>query len=78
MEPLVRDMMTQDPNSRPTMDEVVARFETICKSLSSWRLRSRVVPRDETIEIPFRAVPHWLRRIRYIIMRKPAVPSPTK
>lgn len=78
MEPLVRDMIALDPNSRPPLDEVVARFETICKSLSTWRLRSRVIPHNETIAMPFRAIPHWLRRIRYIFIRKPAIPSLTK
>ncbi|KZT29105.1 hypothetical protein NEOLEDRAFT_1128667 [Neolentinus lepideus HHB14362 ss-1] len=77
MEPLVSDMVQNDPSKRPTIDEVVARFEDIQKSLSSWKLRSRVAERDSVamIEI-YRSLVHWRRRIKYIIMRTPAVPLP--
>lgn len=72
-------MTAEDPAKRPTMEEVVPRFEAIRKSLSSWKLRSRIVPRKEfTIVAPFRVVPHWMRRIRYIVMRRPAIPTQTK
>ena len=69
-------MVQDDPRKRPTMDEVVARFETIRKSLSSWKLRSRVVPRKE---MWFQAIPHrvkhWVRRIGFILKRVHPIPG---
>lgn len=78
MKPLVADMTQDDPTKRPTMDEVVARFEEILRSLSSWTLRSRVAigPHEYAIVGCYHAVPHWIRRIKYIFRRYPALPSP--
>ncbi|KAJ8487344.1 hypothetical protein ONZ45_g14367 [Pleurotus djamor] len=44
---LVADMTHPDPSKRPTMDEVVVRFQGIRKGLSGWKLRSRVASADE-------------------------------
>ncbi|KAJ3856534.1 hypothetical protein EV368DRAFT_32205 [Lentinula lateritia] len=41
LQELVFDMTHDDPQKRPTMDEVVARFGKIRKGLSWWKLRSR-------------------------------------
>ncbi|EPQ57114.1 hypothetical protein GLOTRDRAFT_137525 [Gloeophyllum trabeum ATCC 11539] len=77
MEKLVADMVQDDPTKRPTMDEVVTRFESIRKSLSSWKLRSRIPERDELAIIEaYRAVVHWKRRVWYVLRRIPAVPLP--
>ncbi|EGO22424.1 hypothetical protein SERLADRAFT_473222 [Serpula lacrymans var. lacrymans S7.9] len=77
MEPLVNNMVQDDPAKRPTMDEVVARFDQIFEQLSSWKLRSRVVDKtDGNITGLFRGVTHWTRRIGYIIRRVPAIPTP--
>ncbi|KAJ7680994.1 hypothetical protein DFH06DRAFT_1405821 [Mycena polygramma] len=68
MSPLVEDMMAT------WWDEVVARFEVIKAGLSSWKLRSRVVKEDD---FPFpihRVIGHWVRRVGYILRRRPAVP----
>lgn len=80
MNSLVADMTAEDPATRPTSDEVVARFETIRKSLSTWKLRTRIIARNEIfpLETVFRIVPHWVRRIYFIITRTPALPSPKK
>ncbi|TFK53488.1 kinase-like protein [Heliocybe sulcata] len=77
IEPLVSDMVQNDPSSRPTMDEVVTRFEAIRKSLSSWKLRSRIAERDEVelLEL-YRTIIHWKRRIAYVARRVPALPLP--
>lgn len=76
MNPLVDDMTATDPASRPTMDEVITRFEAILASLSTWKLRSRVVHKDDLrIAAPFRMIPHWMRRMKYIVKRTPAIPS---
>ncbi|KAL4078215.1 hypothetical protein V8B97DRAFT_1935859 [Scleroderma yunnanense] len=75
MEPLIADMINEDPSKRPTMNEVVARFEAIQKTLDSWKLRSRVVDRYETLlEVTTRTALHWTRQLTYVVRRLPAVP----
>lgn len=77
MEPLVADMVKDDPNERPTMDEVVQRFETIRHGLSRWTLRSRVIKsRDSSLAGISRTISHWKRRIVYIMKRVPPTPIP--
>ncbi|KAL0952414.1 hypothetical protein HGRIS_006688 [Hohenbuehelia grisea] len=77
IKPLVADMVQDDPSKRPTMDEVVERFTTIRKGLSSWTLRSRVVKQsDSSLTGVFRFFGHWQRRIVFVVKRVPAVPSP--
>ena len=49
MWPLVNDMVQDDPGKRPTMDDVVERFEKIRRSLHWWTLRSRLVYRSDSI-----------------------------
>ncbi|KAJ7267682.1 hypothetical protein B0H12DRAFT_1200803 [Mycena haematopus] len=46
------------------------------KGLSSWKLRLRVLGKQEYPYLPQRIVGHWYRRIRSIIMRVPALPVP--
>jgi len=76
MVPLVNDMVQDEPTKRPTMEEVVARFDELCRGLSSWKLRSRVVDREDSSFLGFfRAIAHWKRRIGYIIRRVPAIPT---
>lgn len=76
MQPLVADMVQDDPNQRPTIDEVVARFEKIRQDLGSWKLRSRVVKRwDSMIPSIYRSITHWYRRITFIMTRTPSVPK---
>lgn len=76
MKPLVAEMIQPDPAHRPTMDEVVVRFDDIRRGLSRRKLRSRVVDADEDLfEWVVRIMPHWKRRIEFIAKRVPAVPS---
>ncbi|KAJ7092046.1 hypothetical protein B0H15DRAFT_835274 [Mycena belliarum] len=77
MKALADDMVGEDPAKRPTIDEVIERFTAIRSSLSSWKLRSRVI-REKDFPNPSRPVKHWLRRIWYIICRTPSVPSYNK
>jgi serine/threonine protein kinase len=49
LKPLIDDMVQNDPKARPTMNVVVERFDLIRQQLSSWKLRSRVIARDEDI-----------------------------
>ncbi|KAJ6625329.1 hypothetical protein B0H10DRAFT_639019 [Mycena sp. CBHHK59/15] len=78
MRPLVTDMVNADPTKRPTIDEVMARFEEIKNDLSSWKLRSRVRGKHELyIFHIYRITGHWYRRIGYILKRVRPVPTPT-
>lgn len=65
MEPLVRDMVQTDPTKRPNVEEVVVRFDKIRRSLSGWKLGSRVMDDEEyALERVTRTVSHWIRRVR--------------
>ncbi|KAJ7680937.1 kinase-like domain-containing protein [Mycena polygramma] len=76
MRPLVAAMVQADPVKRPTIDEVLADFDKIQSSLSSWKLRSRVVKKSEVTVLHLgRVLRHWFRRVEYILRRVPAVPS---
>ncbi|KAI3604625.1 hypothetical protein WG66_008496 [Moniliophthora roreri] len=76
MEPLIDDMIQEDPEKRPTMDQVVLRFDNIVEGLSQWKLRSPTWPyktfRGRFVRRPL----HWCRQIYYMAMRVPAVPTP--
>ena len=77
IEPLVADMVQDDPTKRPNMDEVVAEFEVIRRGLRTSKLRSRIVERNEGIFVSiYRSVTCWTRRIGYIIKRVPPIPTP--
>ncbi|KAJ7140484.1 hypothetical protein C8R43DRAFT_588230 [Mycena crocata] len=74
MKALADDMTAEDPAKRPTMDEVIERFAVIRNSLSSWKLRSRVVKASGWPSLS-RPLKHWLLRIGYILRRVPAIPD---
>lgn len=75
--PLVRDMIQADPSKRPTIDEVVRRFDELLKGVRFWTLRSRPVPVDEEAVVGwYRNTRHAFRTIRYVLSRKPAIPVP--
>ncbi|KAL4065250.1 hypothetical protein J3A83DRAFT_4360518 [Scleroderma citrinum] len=76
MRPLIADMVQDDPSKRPTMDEVVMRFETIRKGLSTTKLRSRITRKKETVmEAAYLTVVHWSHRLKYVAKRLPPVPT---
>ena len=75
MDPLIRDMVQDNPDLRPTIDEARARFLEIRASLSTWKLRSRLVHRKDWAFVGFfRAWRHVIRTVEYVMMRKPAIP----
>ncbi|TRM61240.1 kinase-like domain-containing protein [Schizophyllum amplum] len=77
LRPLVNDMTQSDPSKRPSMDQVVERFETVVSSLSSWKLRSRVAKEeDHPLHSLCLATAHWMRRVKLVASRRSAVPSP--
>ncbi|TBU31671.1 kinase-like domain-containing protein [Dichomitus squalens] len=77
MVPLVNDMVHDEPANRPTMEQVVARFDVLMGSLSTWRLRSRLAVKGEHWSIrSFRVVVHTFRTLCYILTFRPALPHP--
>lgn len=77
MIPLVEDMVQDDPSARPTIDEVVQRFEEIRKSLTWWKLRSRLVENDEARgDRVARAFHHFFRTLAHIVCFHDSVPTP--
>ena len=79
MEPLVTDMVQNDPTKRPTMGEVVTRFSEIRGKLSAWKLRSRIARKFELLPVAaWKSVSHWYRTVGYIFCRKAAIPEPNE
>lgn len=77
MEPLVIDMVQEDPGKRPNMDQVVSRFSAIMNGLSTWKLRSRIARRNEIwLVAAWRSVVHWCRTVSYVVAYKAAIPEP--
>ncbi|VDC04962.1 unnamed protein product [Peniophora sp. CBMAI 1063] len=75
MQPLVSDMMQDDPSKRPTIDEVVQRFEELRSTLSVDKLRSRVVDRL-TMYPSFSSTRVRLRKLVYTLTKTPPIPDP--
>ena len=68
MEPLVADMVQEDPLKRLTMDEVVNSFAEIKSKLSTWKPRSRMARSNEIWPVTaWRTVSHWYRTAGYVI-----------
>ncbi|OJT15428.1 hypothetical protein TRAPUB_8016 [Trametes pubescens] len=77
LEPLVQDMVQDDPSKRPTIQDVIRRFDKLVKPLGSRKLRSRLIYRKETPSDAFiQRIAHAFRTARYILARKPAIPQP--
>lgn len=76
MDALVRDMVQDEPGMRPTMDQVLERFESIRKGLTSTKLRARIADIDEgVLTALLRDLSHFGRRIKYTIRGLPAIPT---
>jgi hypothetical protein len=69
--------MTEDtPARRPTMDEVVRRFDAITKTLKDSKLNSRVVGRyDNVVTDLVEGVPHMAKKLaaKTIVKRVPSL-----
>lgn len=75
---LVEEMVAVDPKKRPTMDEVVERFEKIRHSLPWWTLRARLWYSWEVGNLKltlFLNVRHFLRTVVDIFMLRSAIPT---
>ena len=80
MRPLINDMVQDDPEKQPTIDEEVSeRSVQLFRQLSSRTLRGRLVDREETVlERAIFGVTHVFRTVKYIAKRLPAVPVPSE
>jgi uncharacterized NAD(P)/FAD-binding protein YdhS len=60
MQPIVADMVHEDPTRRPNMDDVVTRFAEIRNNLSTWKRRSRLLRNNKIwVVTTWRSVLHW-------------------
>ncbi|KAG6820825.1 hypothetical protein H0H93_011119 [Arthromyces matolae] len=73
MRELVSDMTIDDPKKKPTMDQVVARFDKIVEGLSEWTLRSPVVDVGQSYGL-FASISHWVKQLVYVVRGIPAIP----
>jgi hypothetical protein len=77
MEDLVNAMTAVEPGKRPVIEEVIAIFSHIRKSLSETKLRSPITSKkDPSVVTAFRYTSQTIRTIQYIVLRKPAIPEP--
>ncbi|KAJ6492525.1 hypothetical protein C8R47DRAFT_1319353 [Mycena vitilis] len=70
LEPLIFDMMLPEPAQRPTIGEVIQRFDGLCRKLSSWHLRQ---PGQRFYTI----LPQRWRQLKRVFKRVPAIPPYT-
>ncbi|TFY55493.1 hypothetical protein EVJ58_g8216 [Rhodofomes roseus] len=78
MQTLVADMVQRDPAKRPTIAEVESRFDEAFRTLSKWKLRSRLVQKNEIIlERAIYGIGHIFRTAKYVVKRLPPVPTPS-
>jgi len=78
MKQLVADMVQDDPEKRPTIAEVAARFDKTCRRLSWWKLRARLVAKDETgLERAVLGTLHFFQTAKFVAKRLPSVPIPS-
>jgi hypothetical protein len=78
LDELVKQMTATEPETRPTIDSVVAEYEMLVRSLTEEQLRSRVRKGDETPFVSFgKDIQHWLKTKRYIMSGTPAIPTAT-
>ncbi|EJF57672.1 hypothetical protein DICSQDRAFT_91991 [Dichomitus squalens LYAD-421 SS1] len=77
LQPLIDDMVQDEPAKRPTIQQVVWRFELLRGSLSTWRLRSRLATRNEDWLVrSLRVIAHVFRTVLYVLTFRPALPVP--
>ncbi|KAK2463765.1 hypothetical protein APHAL10511_004203 [Amanita phalloides] len=74
--PLLRDMTCQDAGQRPTMEEVVARYDRMLDTQSHWSLRSRVVYEGDEPPTIQKRIRYWGRQITSILQGLSALPTP--
>ena len=77
MQGLVSAMTDESPEKRPTIEEVIERFDHIRNSLSNTKLRSPIsLKEDPRLFIAFRHIRQLIRTGRYVVFKKAAIPIP--
>jgi len=77
MKHLIDDMVQDDPTLRPTIDQVVGRFETMRRRLHWWTLRRRLIENSESLsDTILRTIHHAFRTTAHILLLRSAVPAP--
>jgi hypothetical protein len=74
MQPLISDMVQEDPGKRPTIDQVVSRFADMRKRLGVFKLRARVGPRDESSGAVHDFM-HFFTTVKHTLKGIPPVPT---
>jgi hypothetical protein len=78
MKDLVEAMTDENPAMRPTIQQVVEKFEHIHASLSEVKLRSPITSKKGPIIFTvFRYALQVARTVPYVIRRRPAIPIPS-
>ncbi|GBE80573.1 hypothetical protein SCP_0302880 [Sparassis crispa] len=73
---LASDMVQDEPESRPTIHQVVSCFEDIHNSLGYLQLRSRLVGVNEPLIVRiFFGIRHFFRTVGYVLTCRSAIPS---
>jgi hypothetical protein len=77
MKELVEAMTDENPAMRPTIEQVIEKFEHIRASLSVIKLRSPITSKKDPILFTvFRHALQVARTVPYVVHRKPAIPIP--
>jgi hypothetical protein len=75
MRELIDAMTDENPAERPTIEEVIEKFDEIRSSLSTVKLRTPMISKkDPRIFTVFRHARQLTRTLLYVIQRIPAVP----
>ncbi|PBK71978.1 hypothetical protein ARMSODRAFT_1016965 [Armillaria solidipes] len=69
---LVEDIVKENPSDRPTIDDVVMRFDAIVKSLSLFRLQALTQLGNQTLFFPSAYV---ARRLKFALMLRSPLPK---
>jgi len=73
---LVDAMTDEGPEQRPVIEDVISRFSRIRNSLSGFKLRSPITPKqDPSLFTTLRYARQAVRTARYIISRNTAIPN---
>jgi hypothetical protein len=77
MEDLIGRMTHEDPARRPRIEEVLQNFTNIRQSLSKSKLRSAITSRKAPkIFGLIQKTRHTVRTVKYVVLRRPAIPDP--
>lgn len=69
-------MVQDDPQKRPSIEEVTSRFTEATSKLSARTLRDRLRENNESAVVRFfRGLEHAYRTAKYVVRRLPPVPT---